>query len=68
MTEAWSLGLVSPLDAWWMWLGALAMLGMFLGSSIPMMETRSLQRRPAYRDVIERVPRFVPRPPRRTAV
>ena len=32
--------------------------------SIPMMETRSLERRPGYRDVIARVPRFVPRPPR----
>ena len=54
----------SPADAWWLMLGALMMLGMFLGASIPMMETRSLQRRPAYRDVIDRVPRFVPRPPR----
>jgi steroid 5-alpha reductase family enzyme len=57
----------SPADAWWLCLGALAMLGMFLGASIPMMETRSLQRRPAYRDVIARVPRFVPRPPRRAS-
>ena len=58
----------SPSDAWWLCLGALAMLGMFLGGSIPMMETRSLQRRPGYQDVIDRVPRFVPRPPRRVAV
>ncbi|HME15963.1 MAG TPA: DUF1295 domain-containing protein [Mycobacterium sp.] len=35
------------------------------GASIPMMETRSLQRRPGYQDVIARVSRFVPRPPRR---
>lgn len=55
----------SPSDAWWLGLGALAMLGMFLGASIPMMETRSLQRRPGYQDVIDRVSRFVPRPPRR---
>jgi steroid 5-alpha reductase family enzyme len=57
----------SPSDAWWLFIGALAMLGMFLGASIPMMETRSLQRRPGYQDVIDRVPRFVPRPPRRRA-
>jgi steroid 5-alpha reductase family enzyme len=57
---------VAPSDAWWLCLGALAMLGMFLGGSIPMMETRSLQRRPGYQDVIDRVSRFVPRPPRRT--
>jgi steroid 5-alpha reductase family enzyme len=56
---------VSPSDAWWLCLGALGMLGMFLGGSIPMMETRSLERRPSYQDVIDRVSRFVPRPPRR---
>jgi steroid 5-alpha reductase family enzyme len=55
----------APSEAWWLCLGALAMLGMFLGGSIPMMETRSLQRRPDYQDVIDRVSRFVPRPPRR---
>jgi steroid 5-alpha reductase family enzyme len=57
----------SPSDAWWLFVGALAMLGMFLGASIPMMETRSLQRRPRYQEVIDRVPRFVPRPPHRRA-
>jgi steroid 5-alpha reductase family enzyme len=56
---------VAPSDAWWVCLGALGMLGMFLGGSIPMMETRSLERRPDYQDVIDRVSRFVPRPPRR---
>lgn len=55
----------SPRDAWWLFAGALAMLAMFLGASIPMMETRSLERRPGYQAVVERVPRFVPRPPRR---
>ncbi|WP_292980411.1 DUF1295 domain-containing protein [Mycobacterium sp.] len=55
---------VSPPDAWWLCLGALGMLGMFLGGSIPMMETRSLERRPEYQQVIDRVSRFVPWPPR----
>ena len=36
-----------------------------LGASIPMMEARSLERRPAYQDAIDRVPMLVPRPPRR---
>ncbi|MFW0794802.1 DUF1295 domain-containing protein [Gordonia sp. CPCC 205515] len=53
-----------PADAWWMWVGALAMLAMFEFASIPMMEQRSLERRPEYQSVIDRVPRFVPRPPR----
>lgn len=49
--------------AWWLFAGAAAMLAMFLGASIPMMEERSLARRPDYQAVIDRVPRFVPRPP-----
>ena len=44
-------------------IGAATMLAMFLGASIPMMETRSLQRRPGYQSVVDRVSRFVPRPP-----
>jgi steroid 5-alpha reductase family enzyme len=58
----------SPADAWWLFVGTIAMLAMFLGASIPMMEERSLQRRPGYRAVIDRVPMLVPRPPRRTTV
>jgi len=56
----------SPGDAWWLFVGVVAMLAMFLGASIPMMEQRSLERRPGYQDVIDRVPRLIPRPPRRT--
>ena len=54
----------SPGDAWWLFAGVVLMVAMFLGASIPMMEKRSLQRRPDYQDVIDRVPRLVPRPPR----
>ncbi|MGW5524145.1 DUF1295 domain-containing protein [Gordonia sp. NPDC003950] len=53
-----------PGDAWWMFVGAVVMLAMFLGASIPMMEQRSLERRPAYAEVMARVSMFVPRPPR----
>lgn len=58
----------APGDWWWLLLGAAAMLAMFLGASIPMMEARSLERRPDYGDVIARVPRFVPRPPAKARV
>ncbi|UXA21023.1 DUF1295 domain-containing protein [Mycobacterium sp. SMC-4] len=57
----------SPGNAWWLFAGALAMLAMFLGASIPMMESRSLARRPGYQTVIDRVSRFVPRPPARVS-
>lgn len=55
----------SPGDWWWCLAGSAAMLAMFLFASIPMMEERSLERRPTYQDVVDRVPRLVPRPPRR---
>jgi steroid 5-alpha reductase family enzyme len=55
----------APHDWWWLVLGALAMVAMFQGTSIPMMEERSLDRRPSYQEIIDRVPRLVPRPPRR---
>lgn len=58
----------APGDWWWLVLGAASMLAMFLGASIPMMEARSLERRPHYGDVITRVPRFVPRPPKKARV
>ncbi|MBZ5735263.1 DUF1295 domain-containing protein [Nocardioides sp. TRM66260-LWL] len=46
---------------WWQPLGAVAMLAMFLGASIPMMEERSLARRPAYQQVLDEVPMLLPR-------
>jgi steroid 5-alpha reductase family enzyme len=57
----------APSDWWWLIIGAVLILAMFLGASIPMMEERSVERRPQYQDVIDRVPRFVPRPPRKAA-
>ena len=55
---------VAPADWWWLMAGAALMLALFLGASIPMMEERSLARRPDYQHVICRVSKFVPRPPR----
>ena len=56
----------APADWWWLFAGVLLMVAMFLGASIPMMEKRSLERRPQYQDVVDRVPRLLPRPPRRS--
>ena len=55
----------SPAAWWWLFVGVAVMVAMFLGASIPMMETRSLERRPQYQDVIDRVPRLLPCRPRR---
>jgi len=56
----------APSTWWWVFLGAAGIYAMFAFASIPMMEHRSLERRPEYAEVIARVPRFVPRPPRRS--
>lgn len=59
-------GLAADPDTWWwIFVGAAAMCLLLQAASIPLMEKRSLERRPSYSDVIDRVPRFVPRPPRR---
>ena len=58
---------VAPSDAWWLVAGVALMIAMFLGASIPLMEKRSLERRPQYQDVIDRVSRLIPRPPRRAS-
>ncbi|MGV1087400.1 MAG: DUF1295 domain-containing protein, partial [Mycobacterium sp.] len=55
----------APADWWWLFVGVALMVAMFLGASIPLMEKRSLERRPQYQDVIDRVPRLLPRPPRK---
>ncbi len=57
----------APEDWWWLILGALAMLAMFEFASIPMMEKRSLERRPSYQQIIDTVPRLFPRPPSRAS-
>lgn len=57
----------APRTWWWETGGAVLMLALFEFASIPLMERRSLDRRPSYQEVIDRVPRFVPRPPRRSA-
>lgn len=59
-------GVAAEPNAWWALLGLVGMTAMFLGASIPMMEKRSLERRPDYQRVIDTVPMFIPRPPRRT--
>ena len=46
------------------WLGAAAMLVLFLGVSIPMIDRRQLANKAAYADYVREVPTLLPRPPR----
>jgi len=51
---------VSPALWYWQILGVIGMLAMFMGASIPLMEERSLERRPEYQKVIDKIPMFIP--------
>ena len=45
---------------WWAAAGVLAMIGLFVGASIPMAEKRSLKRRPAFAEHQRRVSMLIP--------
>jgi steroid 5-alpha reductase family enzyme len=57
-------GLAADPHWWWTLAGPMVMVLLFQTISIPMMETRSLQRRPTYADYQARVPKLVPLPRR----
>jgi steroid 5-alpha reductase family enzyme len=56
---------VAPQAWYWIVPGALAMSGMFAFASIPFMDQRSIERRPAYREHMLKVSALIPLPPRR---
>jgi steroid 5-alpha reductase family enzyme len=58
-------GLAADPSWWWSLLGPVAMIVMFVTASIPMLDTRSIERRPGYADHMRRVPALLPRPGRR---
>jgi steroid 5-alpha reductase family enzyme len=59
----WMFGVAAGAP-WWTGVGALAMVVLFAGASIPMAEKRSLRRRPHYADHQQRVSMLIPWPPR----
>jgi steroid 5-alpha reductase family enzyme len=62
----WLFGLAADPTWWWTVAGPVVMVLLFETASIPMMEERSVQRRPEYADYQRRVPRLLPvRVPRR---
>jgi len=58
-------GLAADPHWWWTIAGPVTMVLLFETASIPMMEDRSLQRRPEYADYQRRVPKLLPLPRRR---
>ena len=58
-------GLAGDPSAWWAGVGALSITLMFRLASIPLLEQRMLERRPAFEGVRARVSMLVPWPPRR---
>lgn len=62
----WLFGLAADPGWWWTVVGPLAMVGLFAFASIPMMDRRSLERRPGYAAHMAAVPALVPRPRRRS--
>ncbi|MEV0895306.1 DUF1295 domain-containing protein [Actinoplanes sp. NPDC049802] len=60
----WLFGLAAAPDRWWTVLGPVTMVLLFLFVSVPMMDRRSMARRPAYEEHMRRVPALLPRPAR----
>ncbi len=61
----WLFALAADAAWWWTLIGPLAMTAMFLFASIPMLDRRSVERRPAFADYAARTSALVPWPPRR---
>ena len=51
---------------WWTGVGFVAMVGLFLGVSIPLMERRARANKPGWKEHCARVSMLLPRPPRAT--
>ncbi|HKT01120.1 MAG TPA: DUF1295 domain-containing protein [Rugosimonospora sp.] len=60
----WLFGLAANPGWWWSVAGPLAMVALFVFASVPMMDRRSLARRPAYADYMAAVPALLPLPRR----
>jgi steroid 5-alpha reductase family enzyme len=58
----WLFGLASAPSWWWTAVGPLAMLALFVFVSVPMMDRRSLERRPGYAQHMRRVAPLLPWP------
>jgi steroid 5-alpha reductase family enzyme len=62
----WFFGLAAAPGWWWTVVGPLAMVVLFVAVSVPLMDNRSLERRPGYAEHMHRVPALLPFPSRTT--
>ncbi|CAN5619359.1 DUF1295 domain-containing protein [soil metagenome] len=60
----WLFGLSADAGWWWTIIGPIAMVAMFVGASIPLLDERSRERRPAFAAYADRTSALVPLPPR----
>jgi steroid 5-alpha reductase family enzyme len=60
----WLFGLAAAPGWWWTIAGPIVMVLLFALVSVPLMDRRSLQRRPAYAEVMRRIPALLPLPRR----
>jgi steroid 5-alpha reductase family enzyme len=61
----WLFALAADASWWWTVVGPLAMVALFVAVSVPMMDERSLERRPGYAEHMSAVPALIPRWTRR---
>ena len=63
----WLFALASAPTVWWVVVGPVAMIGLFVSASIPMLDKRSTARRPGYAEYARRTPALIPWPRRRSS-
>jgi steroid 5-alpha reductase family enzyme len=56
----WLFGLAAAPGWWWTVVGPLVMVALFVFVSVPLMDDRSLARRPGYAEHMRRVPALLP--------
>jgi steroid 5-alpha reductase family enzyme len=61
----WIAGLAADVTWWWTVVGPVAMIAMFVGASIPMLDRRSVESRPGYDEIVATLPALLPLGPRR---
>ncbi len=62
----WLFGLAANPSWWWTIVGPVAVTGLFLGVSVPMMDRRLLARHPGYAELMGTRSAFIPLPPLRS--